>query len=68
LPKIRVPTIVIHGADDEVNPVKRSEGHQRFFAGPYERRVFERVGHNPPQEDPEKFARAIVDLCARTSH
>jgi pimeloyl-ACP methyl ester carboxylesterase len=62
LPKINVPTIVIHGADDEVNPVKRSEGHQRFF-GHYERRVFEGVGHNPPQEAPERFARAILDVC-----
>jgi len=66
LPKIGVPTIVIHGADDEVNPVKRSEGHQRFFTGSYERRVFERVGHNPPQEAPEEFARAVLDLCGRT--
>src|SRR5215475_481360 len=66
LPKIGVPTIVIHGADDEVNPVKRSEGHQRFFTGPYERRVFERVGHNPPQEAPEEFAGAVLDLCGRT--
>ena len=66
LPKIGVPTIVIHGADDEVNPVKGSEGHQRFFIGPYERRVLERVGHNPPQEAPEEFARAVLDLCSRT--
>ena len=25
-PKINVPTVVIHGSDDEVNPAKRSEG------------------------------------------
>src|SRR5437868_3865079 len=43
LPKIAVPTIVIHGADDEVNPAPKSEGHQRFFTGHYERRVFENV-------------------------
>lgn len=66
LPKIGVPTIVIHGADDAVNPVQKSEGHQRFFTGHYERRVFEKVGHNPPQEAPEKFARAVLDLCGRT--
>lgn len=66
LPKIGVPTIVIHGTDDQVNPVQKSEGHQRFFTGHYERRVFQNVGHNPPQEAPEKFARAVLDLCGRT--
>ena len=64
LPKIGVPTIVIHGADDKVIPPQKSEGDQRFFTGQYERRVFEKVGHNPPQEAPEKFARAVLDLCA----
>jgi pimeloyl-ACP methyl ester carboxylesterase len=31
LPKISVPTIVIHGADDAVNPVQKSEGHHRYY-------------------------------------
>ena len=66
LPKINVPTIVIHGADDAVNPVQKSEGHHRYFTGDYERRVFKNVGHNPPQEAPEEFARAVLDLCGRT--
>ena len=64
-PKIGVPTIVIHGSDDEVNPVQKSEGHHRHFTGYYERRVFDKVGHSPPQEAPEKFARAVLDLCGR---
>jgi pimeloyl-ACP methyl ester carboxylesterase len=65
LPKISIPTIVIHGAVDDVNPQQISEGHQRFFAGPYERRLFDNVGHNPPQEAPKAFAQAILDLCKR---
>jgi pimeloyl-ACP methyl ester carboxylesterase len=65
LPKIGVPTIVIHGAVDEVNPSQKSEGHKRHFTGYYERRVFENVGHNPPQEDPKAFAEAALDLCKR---
>jgi pimeloyl-ACP methyl ester carboxylesterase len=63
LPKINVPTIVIHGAVDDVNPHQKSEGHRRFFTGRYERRLFENVGHNPPQESPAAFAQAILDLC-----
>ena len=65
LPKISVPTMVIHGAVDDVNPADKSEGHQRFFTGYYERRVFENVGHNPPQEAPGRFAAAILDLLKR---
>ena len=47
LPKITVPSMVIHGAVDDVNPADKSEGHQRFFTGYYERRVFENVGPQP---------------------
>jgi pimeloyl-ACP methyl ester carboxylesterase len=65
LPKINVPTIVIHGVVDEVNPVRKSEGHERYFTGWYERRLFDAVGHNPPQETPRAFAEAILDLCNR---
>ncbi len=61
-PPIPVPTICVHGETDGVGPVDGSAGHHRHFTGPYERRVFPKVGHNPPQEAPEAFARAILDL------
>lgn len=61
-PSIPVPSLCIHGETDGVGPVAGSETHHRFFTGPYERRVFPRVGHNPPQEAPEAFARAVLDL------
>jgi pimeloyl-ACP methyl ester carboxylesterase len=63
LPTISVPTIVIHGAVDDVNPPQKSEGHRKYFTGHYQRRLFENVGHNPPQEAPRAFAEAILDLC-----
>jgi pimeloyl-ACP methyl ester carboxylesterase len=62
-PKISVPTIIVHGAVNDVNPVRNSESHSRFFTGSYERRIFENIGHNPPQEDPKAFAAAVLDLC-----
>ena len=62
LPKITVPTIVIHGAVDGVNPSEKSLSHHQYFTGPYERRVFENVGHNPPQEAPREFADAVLAL------
>ena len=64
-PKINVPTIVIHGVLDDVTPLRTSEGHERYFSRGYERRLFENVGHNPPQESPEAFAQAVLDLCPR---
>jgi len=65
LPKIGVPSIVLHGALNGVNLVQSSEKHARYFSGPYERRVLENVGHNPPQEAPRVFAQAVLDVCKR---
>jgi pimeloyl-ACP methyl ester carboxylesterase len=62
-PKIKVPTINLHGADDDVTPQRASEAHARCFAAAYERRVLPGVGHNVPQEAPQAFADAILQLC-----
>ena len=61
-PKITVPTVVLHGIDDDVTPVADSEHHHRFFTGPYERRAIPGVGHNLPQEAPREFAAAVLSL------
>ena len=61
-PDITVPTIAIDGDADGVNT---GTAHQkRKFKGPYEYRVFERAGHNLPQERPEEWARAVLDARA----
>jgi pimeloyl-ACP methyl ester carboxylesterase len=65
MPSIAVPSIALHGSVDGVHPVRDSEGHERYFKGPYERRVLEGVGHNPAQESPAAFARAVLDLHER---
>jgi pimeloyl-ACP methyl ester carboxylesterase len=65
-PKINIPTINLHGAVDGVTPVRASEGHGRHFTAEYQRRVLENVGHNPPQEAPQAFADAILQLCKAT--
>ena len=66
-PKINVPTIDLHGAADGVIPARASETHDKHFTAPYERRVLENVGHNPPQEAPHAFADAILQLCRNAS-
>ena len=57
-----MPTIALHGAVDGVTPPRTSEGHAKYFTGRYERRLLDTVGHNPPQEAPEAFAKAVLDL------
>lgn len=62
LPRITVPTIVLHGSDNGVLPAAGSEEHHRFFGSAYERRLLPEVGHNLPQEAPITFAAAVLAL------
>jgi pimeloyl-ACP methyl ester carboxylesterase len=61
-PKIAVPTIALQGEADGVHPPEASAKHAAHFSGPYQRRVLPRIGHNPPQEAPQAFAEAILEL------
>jgi pimeloyl-ACP methyl ester carboxylesterase len=63
-PNITVPTIALCGEADGVIPAEDSVSHARFFTGPYERRVIPRAGHDLPQEEPEIFANALLELVA----
>jgi pimeloyl-ACP methyl ester carboxylesterase len=65
-PKIPVPTIALQGEADGVHPLASSEKHAAFFTGPYQRRVLPRIGHNPPQEAPQVFAAAVLELIRET--
>lgn len=60
LPPITVPAIDLHGLADGVNPPGPNASPR--FTGRFERRLLPGVGHNPPQEAPEEFARALLDL------
>jgi len=64
-PRIGVPTIVLQGEADGVTPPELSEAHAKFFTGPYRRRLIPRAGHNLPQEEPEIFADAVLELIGR---
>jgi pimeloyl-ACP methyl ester carboxylesterase len=61
-PRIGVRTVCLDGGGDGVMPLGGSERHQKFFSGPYERRVIPSVGHNVPQEAPREFAAAALDI------
>jgi pimeloyl-ACP methyl ester carboxylesterase len=62
LPKITVPTIALQGEADGVHPPESSAHHAAFFTAGYQRRILPRIGHNPPQEDPESFAAAVLEM------
>ena len=60
-PKITVPTVILHGADDTVGPPKRAEAELPQFPSATERRVVPGVGHFMPREEPK----AVVDALQR---
>ncbi len=61
-PAIAVPTITIEG-DANGAPHPEASAYASKFTGKYEHRVVEGgVGHNLPQEAPQAFAQAIIDV------
>ena len=62
-PVITVPTITMEG-DDNGAPHPPPSAYANKFSGKYEQRTITGgVGHNLPQEAPEAFAQAIVDVA-----
>jgi pimeloyl-ACP methyl ester carboxylesterase len=59
-PGISVPTITI--ASDFDGPAKSGAPYRSKYTGKYEHRIFNGIGHNVPQEAPQAFAKAIVDV------
>ena len=61
-PVINEPAITFDGEDDGVRSPSRAGGKGPGFAGPRSHRVVPGVGHNMPQEVPEVFAQAVLEL------
>lgn len=62
-PEISVPTVVLHGADDTVDPPSADNPDRRHFVGGYRRLVIGGAGHNLPQEAPEAFVAAVREVA-----
>ncbi len=61
-PPITVPTITLEG-DANGAPHPDPAAYAAKFAGPYEHRVITGgIGHNLPQEAPQAFAQAILEV------
>jgi pimeloyl-ACP methyl ester carboxylesterase len=63
-PTIDVPTIVLHGEADGVDPPDGSQHDAPHFTARYERRVVPVAGHFLARETPEPVVRAVRDLLA----
>ncbi|MDQ2082943.1 alpha/beta hydrolase [Xanthobacteraceae bacterium Astr-EGSB] len=64
-PVISVPTITMEG-DANGAPHPEPSSYAKKFSGRYEHRLITGgIGHNLPQEAPQAFAEAIVDVAAR---
>jgi pimeloyl-ACP methyl ester carboxylesterase len=63
-PVIGVPTITMEG-DANGAPHPEPAAYAKKFSGPYEhRQITGGIGHNMPQEAPQAFAQAVVDIAA----
>jgi pimeloyl-ACP methyl ester carboxylesterase len=61
-PPIAVPAITLDGAADGVAAASYGNPSAGKFTGPHRHRVIPRAGHNLPQEEPEAFAAAVMEL------
>ncbi|WP_407177241.1 alpha/beta fold hydrolase [Bradyrhizobium sp. STM 3562] len=65
LPPITVPAITLDGDADGVAPATDGTAQATKFTGPRRHRMVPRAGHNLPQEEPEAFAAAVLELIHR---
>ncbi|WP_331737679.1 alpha/beta hydrolase [Streptomyces sp. NBC_00019] len=64
LPKITVPAVTLDGQADGVIPPTDGSGYAAHFSGPWKHHVVPRAGHNLPQERPDAFTAAILEVDA----
>ena len=62
LPPISVPSVTLDGEGDGVAPATDGRASAAKFKGRRTHRVIPRAGHNLPQEEPEAFAAAVLEL------
>jgi pimeloyl-ACP methyl ester carboxylesterase len=61
-PVIAVPTITLDGDSDGVAPASDGTAYAKKFSGKRTHRIIKGVGHNLPQEAPQAFAEAVVEV------
>src|SRR5580698_9201476 len=64
-PVIAAPTITLDGDADGVNPSTDGTAYAAKFSHRLAHRIIPHAGHNLPQEEPEAFAAAVMELIER---
>jgi pimeloyl-ACP methyl ester carboxylesterase len=62
-PVIAVPTITLDGDSDGVAPATDGTSYAKKFSGKRTHRIIKGIGHNLPQEAPQAFAEAVVEVA-----
>jgi pimeloyl-ACP methyl ester carboxylesterase len=65
-PRIEVPSVILQGRDDTVDPPRRSETHPAMFPRSTERHVVPDAGHFMSREQPGVVVDHLLALLART--
>jgi pimeloyl-ACP methyl ester carboxylesterase len=65
LPAIKVPSVTLDGNADGVIVATDGRAQASRFTGSRTHRVIANAGHNLPQEEPEAFADAVMELIAK---
>jgi pimeloyl-ACP methyl ester carboxylesterase len=63
MPRITIPTIIIHGEDDGATLPEASAHKEHYFTNTYTRRVLANVGHFVQRERPDLVIKAILELA-----
>jgi pimeloyl-ACP methyl ester carboxylesterase len=63
-PPITVPAVTLDGQADGNFPATDGSAQAALFTGPRSHRQVPDAGHNLPQEAPQAFAQAVLDLAA----
>jgi len=61
LPRVTNPTLIVWGREDRIVPVECGEQYRRLLPNA-KLTVLERCGHLPPVEQPDAFARLVLDF------
>ncbi len=61
-PVITVPTITLDGDSDGVAPATDGTSYAKKFSGKRTHQIIKGIGHNLPQEAPQAFADAIMEV------
>ena len=64
-PKIAVPTVFVHGADDHCVLPEASDAQKKYFSGAYERVTLKGVGHFPHREDAKSGGKIVAKMLSR---